>query len=73
MGSDMNGYEESLSVFETYKIISIFLANVHLRFLGASHLLIKYYLGQWTTFSVKVHADDLGHLPYFVELRLEHV
>ena len=32
MGSDMNGYEESLSVFETYKIISIFLANVYLRF-----------------------------------------
>ena len=41
MGSDMNGYEESLSVFETYKIISIFLADVHLRFLGTSHLLIK--------------------------------
>ena len=77
MGSDMNGYEESLSVFESYKIISIFLANVHLRFLGASHLLIKKFEnitkdnGQ---FHVKVHeADDLGHLPYFVELRLEHV
>ena len=44
MGSDMNGYEESLSVFETYKIISIFLVKMYIFvFLGTSHLLIKMF------------------------------